>query len=80
MKDPNVKIYQEYTRWLGSLPQAHEVGTYREKWSMCIESLFKIEGREGLFVIGCTGDETKHSIIASLAQGNLLKARVFEPK
>lgn len=73
----DVKKYREYTKWLQSLPQAEEVGTYRTPGTVCDEPIFKIGGKK--YILGDTGDETEASVIASLPQGNLLKARVFEP-
>jgi hypothetical protein len=78
--DPNVRKYRAYTKWLQSLPEATEVGTHVANEGRWQEPLFTIDGHKGQFLLGSTGDETPNSVIASLSQGNLLKARVFEPK
>lgn len=80
LMNADVKKYRRYTKWLAGLPAASEVGEYRSPGSVCDEPVFTIEGRKGHFLLGATGSETEHSVIASLPQGNLLKARVFEPK
>jgi hypothetical protein len=75
--DPNIKRYRAYTKWLESLPQAEEVGTHCASGTIYDEPIFLIGARK--YLLGVTGEETEASVIATLPQGNLLKARVFEP-
>lgn len=78
--DPNIAVYKEYTKWLNTLPGAIETGECTRVGSGCIELIFTITGYdEVLFILGSTNFETDQSVIASLPQGALLKARVFEP-
>jgi hypothetical protein len=73
----NVLKYRQYTEWLGSLPLADVVDNYRSPGTVCDQAVFVINGKK--FLQGITGDENEESVIAVIRQGNLLKARVFQP-